>query len=119
MVLLSVNITDTFYPATRKAWRKWLEKNHYLTSEIWVVYYKKHTGKPTLEYEEAVEEALCFGWIDGIEKKIDEERFTGRFTPRKAKRNWSEINIGRYKMLVEARLMTEAGTKAFEENLAA
>lgn len=115
---MAVEITETFYPKSRGEWRKWLS-DHYHTKntkkEIWLVYYKKHTGKPTVSYPDAVLEALCFGWIDGIEKRIDDERFAGRFTPRRPKSSWTETNIGKYNMLVEKGLMTEAGTKAFED----
>lgn len=112
---MAVEITKTFTPKSRKEWREWLTKNHDKTTEIWLVYYKKHTGKPTIKYEEAVEEALCFGWIDGIEKRIDEERYAQRFTPRRKNSNWSESNIARYKKLVKQGLMTKAGKKAFPQ----
>lgn len=114
---MSVNITETFYPKIRSEWRKWLSRNHGRKSEIWIVYYKKHTCKPTVSYQDAVDEALCFGWIDGIEKGIDTERFTQRFTPRREKSHWTEGNIGRYKMLVKQGLITEAGKEAFESNV--
>lgn len=113
---MGVTVTKTFYPKTRAEWRKWLTKHHQTTSEIWVIYFKKHTGKPTVAYQDAVDEALCFGWIDGIEKRIDDERYVQRFTPRRQKSHWSDINIGRYKMLLKQGLMTQAGTDAFERN---
>ena len=96
-----VAITETFYPKNRGEWRNWLSQHHATKKEIWLVYYKKHTGKLTVTYQDAVLEALCFGWIDGIEKRIDDERFAGRFTPRRPKSNWTETNVGKYKMLVE------------------
>lgn len=111
---MAVIITKTFYPKNRSAWRNWLLKNHEKVKEIWVIYYKKATGKPTIAYQDAVDEALCFGWIDGIEKSIDEERFAQRFTPRAKVSSWSEKNVGRYKMLLKEGLMTETGTKAYE-----
>lgn len=123
-----MQITETFYPKNRGKWRDWLSKHHDQKKEIWVIYYKKHTGKPTVPYQDAVEEALCFGWtrlasaseresrrVDGIEKRIDEERYTGRFSPRRPKSSWTETNVGRYKMLVEQGLMTEVGTSVFED----
>lgn len=109
-----VDITELFYPKDRGEWRSWLSKYHHKKTEIWLVFYKKHTGKLTVAYQDAVDEALCFGWIDGIEKRLDDERYVNRFTPRRKTSNWSDINIGRYKMLVEKRLMTEAGKNVFE-----
>lgn len=107
----------TFYAPDRKTWREWLEKNHNKEKEIWLVYFRKTTGKPTVTYPEAVEEALCFGWIDSIEKGLDSERFIGRFTPRKPKSNWSESNRARVKRLIENGLMTASGRKALPEDL--
>lgn len=104
-----MEITKTLYVTNRDEWRAWLSENHGSEKEIWLVYYKKHTRKPTIPYDDAVEEALCFGWIDGIEKRMDEERYAQRFTPRKAKSNWSESNKRRVKKLLEQGKMTEAG----------
>lgn len=73
-----MKITKIFYIINRKAWRKWLEKNHSTKKEIWLVYYKKHTNKPTIPYDDAVEEALCLGWIDSIVKMIDDEKYEPR-----------------------------------------
>lgn len=97
------------YVKTRKAWRGWLNKNHDKSNGIWLVFYKKHTGKATLEYDEAVEEALCFGWIDSIIKKIDDEKFVRKLTPRKADSQWSELNKKRIMKLKKQGLLTEAG----------
>lgn len=99
---------------TRTEWRAWLAKNHAAASEIWLVYYKKATGKASVVYEEAVQEALCFGWIDGMEKSLDAQRYSQRFTPRKAASNWSESNIARMKRLIAEGRMTPAGLAAFE-----
>jgi len=98
----------------RKTWRAWLSKNHAKLKEIWLVFYKKHTGKPTVSYEDAVKEALCFGWIDSTVRKIDEERYMQLFTPRKAGSNWSDLNKRRVKMLIEQGLMNEAGLRKIE-----
>ena len=106
----------TFYAKDRKAWREWLSKNHDKEKEIWLVYFRKATGKPTVTYNEAVEEALCFGWIDSIEKGIDEERFMDRFTPRKPKSNWSPSNRARARRLIESKQMTPAGLKTLPED---
>lgn len=78
---------------SREAWREWLLKNHATFREIWVIYYKKHTKVKSIVYREALEEALCFGWIDGIIKTIDDQTYKQRFSPRKPKGNWSETNI--------------------------
>ncbi|MBI2984992.1 MAG: hypothetical protein HYY50_05220 [Candidatus Kerfeldbacteria bacterium] len=110
---MAIRITQTFYPKTSAAWRSWLKYNHAKKKEIWLVRYKKHTGKPTVDYQDSVDEALCFGWIDGMERRIDAERYATRFTPRQQFSSWSEGNIRRYKMLVRKRLMTAAGREAF------
>ncbi len=71
-----------FTPRSRSAWRNWLQKNHADIEDVWVVFYKKNTGHPTLSYNDSVEEALCFGWIDGVRKRVDDTRYMHRFTPR-------------------------------------
>jgi uncharacterized protein YdeI (YjbR/CyaY-like superfamily) len=98
----------------REAWRKWLERHHADTDEIWLAYYKKATGKPTVGYAESVEEALCFGWIDGIRKRLDDERYAHRFSPRRAGSEWSKLNVERARRLIAAGRMTDAGLAAFE-----
>jgi len=97
------------YVKTRKEWREWLSQNHDKSSGIWLVFYRKHIGKPTLEYAESVEEALCFGWIDSIIKKIDDEKYVRKLTPRKAGSRWSELNKERIARLNKQGLMTGAG----------
>lgn len=109
-----MDIGKTVYLTNRDDWRKWLKEHHTKEKEIWLIYYKKSTGKPTIEYNDAVEEALCFGWIDGIEKGIDEERFAGRFTPRRPKSNWSDSNKERMKKLIKTGEMTKAGLAVFK-----
>jgi uncharacterized protein YdeI (YjbR/CyaY-like superfamily) len=104
-----VEITNPRPFATRQEWRDWLRDNHATETELWMVYYKKGSGKPTVTYDEAVEEALCYGWIDGLTKSIDAERYAQRFTPRKPKSNWSEPNKRRVKKLIEQGRMTKAG----------
>lgn len=108
-----MEIAKTLYVRKRNEFRKWLEKNHDKESEIWLVYYKKSSGKARILYNEAVEEALCFGWIDSIEKSIDSERFAQRFSPRKPKSNWSILNLERMKRLIKKGLMTPAGLKYY------
>jgi uncharacterized protein YdeI (YjbR/CyaY-like superfamily) len=95
-----MEITKTLYVTDPKEWREWLEKHYKTESEIWLVYYKKHTGKPRIEYNDAVEQALCFGWIDSTIKKLDEERSAQRFSPRKPKSGYSQPNIERLRHLV-------------------
>ena len=95
-----MEITHTLYITNRKDWRDWLKKNHKAEKEIWLVYPQKATGKPRIEYNDAVEEALCFGWIDSIVKKLDEESTVQRFSPRKPKAKYSQANIERLRDLV-------------------
>src|SRR5215471_20456478 len=92
---------------------KWFAANHAAARELWVGYFRKGSGKPSVTWHESVDEALCVGWIDGIRKSIDEERYAIRFTPRKPGSIWSSINIGRVRALSRARRMRPAGLKAF------
>ena len=94
---------------SRRQWRAWLQKNHASAKELWVVFYKKHTGKASVAYDEAVEEALCFGWIDGIIKRIDDEKHMRRFSPRRRNSVWSELNKERARRMIAEGRMTEAG----------
>ncbi len=107
-------MSTELHVADRKEWRAWLRKNHRKTDEIWLVYYKKTTGKPCVDYTDSVEEALCFGWIDGLKKSLDNERYTYRFTPRRPNSQWSERNIGLAKQLIADGKMASAGLNAFE-----
>ena len=112
-----MEITETLYVKTREEWREWLIKHLKNKKEIWFVFYKKATSKPTVSYSDAVEEALCYGWIDGIRKKVDDERYTHRFSPRHFGSNWSEPNKARaLKMLCEGK-MTNAGIKLLPDGL--
>jgi uncharacterized protein YdeI (YjbR/CyaY-like superfamily) len=95
-----MEITKILHITHPKDWRDWLKKNYKTEKEIWLVYYKKGTGKPRIEYNDAVEEALCFGWIDSIVKKLDEERTAQRFSPRRPKTRYSQANIERLRALV-------------------
>jgi uncharacterized protein YdeI (YjbR/CyaY-like superfamily) len=105
------------YVTDRKEWRKWLKKNHTSCKEVWLRYYKKPSGKPRIPYADAVEEALCFGWIDGKIKRINEDYYIQRFTPRRPGSRWSKYNIDRIEKLTEAKLMHLAGLKAFKQVL--
>jgi uncharacterized protein YdeI (YjbR/CyaY-like superfamily) len=100
--------------ATSAAFRRWLAKNHATASELWVAFYKKGSGEEGITYPEAVDEALCFGWIDGIRKGVDEKSYTNRFTPRKPGSTWSNINTRRVAELIADGRMTPAGQKAFD-----
>jgi uncharacterized protein YdeI (YjbR/CyaY-like superfamily) len=91
----------TLYLSDRKKWRAWLRKNYKIEKEIWLIYYKKGSGKPRIEYNDAVEEALCFGWIDSTVRTIDEERFAQRFSPRKPKSKYSPANKERLRALLK------------------
>lgn len=100
------------YVSNRRAWRAWLAKHHRTAREIWLVYYKKHTGKPRIPYNDAVEEALCYGWIDSTLKTVDTGRYAQRFTPRKSTGKWSEMNKERARRLIRKGKMTAAGLAA-------
>jgi uncharacterized protein YdeI (YjbR/CyaY-like superfamily) len=105
---------NSIHPKSRAEWRKWLKENHTRTEGIWLISYKKATGKPRFDYADAVEEALCFGWIDSKPGKLDEERSMLWFAPRKAKTGWSKLNKERIEKLIEAGLMTSAGLTKIE-----
>jgi uncharacterized protein YdeI (YjbR/CyaY-like superfamily) len=100
---------------TQADFRKWLEKNHEKVSEQWVGFYKKGSGKPSIDWPQSVDEALCFGWIDGLRKSIDDVSYKIRFTPRKRSSHWSNVNIKRIGELMELGLVHPAGEKAFNE----
>lgn len=99
----------------RADWRAWLESNHEHSSGVWLVTSKKSAGKPRVDYDAAVEEALCFGWVDSKSRSVDDERTSLYFTPRKAKSSWSESNVARVEKLESAGLMREAGRRVVEE----
>jgi len=94
--------------------RDWLREHHATREELWVGYWKKATGRPSITWEESVDEALCFGWIDGIRKRLDDEAYNIRFTPRRAESNWSRRNVDRYTALERAGRMAPPGRAAFE-----
>jgi uncharacterized protein YdeI (YjbR/CyaY-like superfamily) len=100
--------------ATPADFRKWLERNHATATELWVGYYKKATGRPSLTWPESVDEALCFGWIDGIRKSIDGEAYMIRFTPRRPTSIWSQVNLGRVEVLTAEGRMRPEGIAAWE-----
>lgn len=94
--------------------RAWLEQHHGTSEELFVGFHKKGTGKPSMTWEESVDEALCFGWIDGVRRGIDDERYMNRFTPRRPRSIWSARNVARVQALIEEGRMTPAGLAAFE-----
>lgn len=107
-----------FYAATRQQWRAWLKKNHARAKEVWLIFYKRDANKSSVSYQESLEEALCFGWIDGLKKRIDNERYTHRFSPRKVKSKWTETNIKLAKKLINEGKMMPAGLATFEQRSA-
>ena len=104
-----MEIGETIYVTTREEFREWLEKNHKIKKDIWLIQYKKFTQKPSIPYVDAVEEAICFGWIDGFEKGMDGDRYATRFTRRRPKSNWTDTNKERAKRMIDEGKMTEAG----------
>jgi uncharacterized protein YdeI (YjbR/CyaY-like superfamily) len=114
-----MDIGTTLYVTDRKAWRAWLAKHHTSKSEIWLIYYKKHSGQPRIPYNDAVEEALCFGWIDSIIKRLDDDRTVQRFSPRRPKSFLSETNKERVRRLIKAGAMTPLGLTKIETQMKA
>src|SRR5207247_11176130 len=90
----------TLYVTNPDEWRSWLTKHYQSETEVWLIYYKKHSGRPRIPYDDAVEEALCFGWIDSIGKRMDDEKFAQKFTPRRDRTKWSELNKRRVRKLI-------------------
>lgn len=105
---------ETFCPSSKNDWRKWLQKNHSLKQSVWLIYYKKKTGVPSITWSEAVDEALCFGWIDSLAKPIDDEKYMQFFSRRKPSSVWSKINKDKVKRLIENGLMAAAGFTTIE-----
>ncbi|HEY8550866.1 MAG TPA: YdeI/OmpD-associated family protein [Vicinamibacterales bacterium] len=105
---------DPIYFPSRLALRRWFEQHHATARELIVGYYKKHTGRAGLTYPESVDEALCFGWIDGVRHTVDTDRYVNRFTPRRPGSHWSQVNIRRVEALIREGRMTPAGLAAFE-----
>ena len=109
-----MNVGKTLYAKNRKEWRSWLAKNHKSAPEIWLIYYKKASGKPRVAYNDAVDEALCYGWIDSILKPIDEHKYAQRYSPRRKTSRLSDMNRERVRRLSKAGRMTKAGLAAIE-----
>ncbi len=108
------NGVNAFYAKTRNNWRQWLQKNHEKENCVWLIMYKKQTGIASIYYPEAVQEALCFGWIDSKPNKRDDDSFYQFFTKRKPKSNWSKINKDSVKILLTKNLIAPAGLKMIE-----
>lgn len=104
----------TFFE-TAVAFRRWLKQHHETAAELWVGFHKRHTGRPSLTWPQSVDEALCFGWIDGVRKKLDEESYVIRFTPRKSRSIWSAVNTRRMQELMAAGRVQPAGIRAYEQ----
>ncbi|MBZ5588854.1 MAG: YdeI/OmpD-associated family protein [Acidobacteriia bacterium] len=106
---MGVEIANALHVTNRAAWRAWLERHHQSETEVWLVFFKAHTGRPRVAYEDAVEEALCFGWVDSLVKRLDDDRYVQKFTPRKPGSTWSESNRKRIAKLIREGRMTPAG----------
>ena len=109
----ATDAADPVYFATPAGLRRWFGKHHATARELWVGYHRKSTGQASITWPESVDQALCFGWIDGIRKSVDQTRYKIRFTPRKPKSNWSAVNLKRAQELIDQGLMQPAGLKAF------
>jgi uncharacterized protein YdeI (YjbR/CyaY-like superfamily) len=107
-----MELKKTLYVTNKKDWRAWLSKNHNREKEIWLIYYKKSSGKPRISYNDAVDEALCFGWIDSTAKSIDDEKYAQRFTPRRKGSLLSQLNKERVRKLISEKRMTKFGLDA-------
>ncbi|MFI5264763.1 MAG: YdeI family protein [Candidatus Kapaibacterium sp.] len=112
-----MQITKTLHVTDRKAWRSWLKEHHNSEPEIWLVYHLKNSGKPRIPYSDAVEEALCYGWIDSTMKKIEDGINAQRFSPRKKNSNLSEMNKVRVRRLIKAKKMTKFGLESIKHHL--
>jgi uncharacterized protein YdeI (YjbR/CyaY-like superfamily) len=110
-----MNLNNGLYFKNRNEWRAWLETNHKNSKEVWLIHYKKSSSKKSINHVDAVEEALCFGWIDSKLKKIDKDRFILKYTPRKSKSVWSKINKEKAEEMVALGKMTQSGLDKIEE----
>src|SRR5438067_6842501 len=101
----------TFAPKTLDHWREWLAQHHDSESEVWLIFHKLHTGVASVDYKDALDEALCFGWIDSLVKRLDDRRFARKFTPRRADSRWSDVNRKRYAELAASGRLQPAGVR--------
>jgi len=109
-----MNELEKFYPETKKAWRAWLQENHISKSSVWLVFYKKHAAQKCITWSEAVDEALCFGWIDSKKRPVDADTYEQFFSKRKANSTWSKVNKDKIEVLTAANLITPAGLASIE-----
>jgi uncharacterized protein YdeI (YjbR/CyaY-like superfamily) len=114
-----MQLSKTFHAPDRETWRHWLEQHHADETEVWLVYYKKNTGQPCVPYDDSVEEALCFGWVDSLIQKIDDERYARKFTPRRIGSAWSDTNKRRVAKVIAEGRMTTAGLAKIDYPLGA
>lgn len=112
---MSKELIETFYPKSRQEWREWLQENHDKKQSVWLIFYKKKSNISTVVYSEAVDEALCFGWIDSKSKPIDEQKFMQFFSRRKANSVWSKVNKDKIDRLTRDGLLTKAGFEAIQK----
>lgn len=112
-----MKLGKTFYAADRKQWRAWLARNHQTEPEIWLIYYKKNSRKPRIPYNDAVEEALCYGWIDSTTHPRDDRSFMQRFSPRRKNSKLSEMNKERVRRLIKAKRMTRFGLESIRHHM--
>lgn len=105
---------EHFYPETKQHWREWLEKNHIDKDAVWLIHYKKNAGKPSVAWTDAVDEALCFGWIDSKAVSVDEHSYKQYYCKRKPKSTWSQVNKDKVESLLAKNKMTQAGIKCIE-----
>ena len=112
-----MEISEKIYLVNREQWRDWLKENHAKVKDIWLIYYKKNSGKPRIPYNDAVEEALCFGWIDSIVKSVDEDCYVQRFSPRRKNSQLSEANKERIRQLIKSGQMTSAGLESIKHHI--
>lgn len=108
-------MSEELFVTNRDEWRAWLKRNSGIAKQVWLIYYKKHTGKLSISYDDSVEQAICFGWIDGVMKRLDDERCARKFMPRRSKSRWSEPNKKRAEKMMEAGWMTETGLARIKE----
>lgn len=106
---------EPLFFATQSELRKWFQKHHQTETEVWIGYYKKATGIPSIDWSQSVDEAICFGWIDGIRRKIDEQSYKIRFTPRNPKSHWSAVNLAKVEKLLELGLIMPAGLEVYNQ----
>jgi uncharacterized protein YdeI (YjbR/CyaY-like superfamily) len=105
---------EHFYPETKQHWREWLEQNHIDQDAVWLIHYKKNAGKPSVPWTDAVDEALCFGWIDSKAVSVDEQSYKQYYSKRKPKSTWSQVNKDKVESLLAENKMAQAGIKCIE-----